>query len=113
MKYTQTKPCNMCPFTKSTNFKFTREKAIAIATQDGGFCCHKTATVDEEDGGYEPTEKSQACAGRLIMLEREGMPDQMMRIAERLGLYDRTKLDMENKDAFKSIKQFLKARVER
>lgn len=112
MNYNKTKPCDMCPFTKSTAFKFTRAKAIAIATQDGGFACHKTAKLDDETNGYAPTSKSQACAGRLIMLEHEEKPDQMMRISARLGRYDRTKLEMDHPDCFKSIKQFLKARTE-
>jgi hypothetical protein len=46
------------------------------------------------------------------MLERCEQPDQMMRIAERLGLYDRTKLDMENTDVFDDIDSFLASRVE-
>ena len=34
------------------------------------------------------------CAGALILLEKLNLPSQMMRIAERLGMYDRRKLDM-------------------
>lgn len=112
MKYEQIKPCNNCPFTRSTNFKFKRSKAFAIAVQNGGFPCHKTAVLNEKTGGYEATKDSQACAGRLIMLERCNKPDQMMRISERLGLYNHKRLDMENPDCFDSIQEFLKERSE-
>ena len=39
---------------------------------------------------------AEHCAGALIFLEAQEQPNQMMRIAERLGLYDRRKLDMES-----------------
>lgn len=34
------------------------------------------------------------CAGALIFLEKRNRPNQMMRIAERTGSYDRRTLDM-------------------
>lgn len=37
------------------------------------------------------------CAGALIFLEKRYRPNQLMRISERLGMYDRTKLDMKAK----------------
>jgi pSer/pThr/pTyr-binding forkhead associated (FHA) protein len=37
----------------------------------------------------------QHCAGATILLERLNRPNQMMRWMERLGGYDRTKLDMD------------------
>lgn len=110
MKYDLKKPCRDCPFIKSTNFKFTRAKAHGIATQNGGFPCHKTAK--QKRGSFQAERDSQACAGRLIMLERDNQPDQMMRIAERIGLYDRTKLDMKHPDVFDSIGDFMEARVD-
>lgn len=61
----------------------------------GEFCCHKTGEVSEESGDIKPTAKSQHCAGLLIMREKMEEPHRMMRICERLGLYDRTKLDMD------------------
>lgn len=63
----------------------------------GAFPCHKTADVveDEEVGSeFRANENSQQCAGVLIFLERRNRPNQLMRIAERLGLYDRSKLKM-------------------
>jgi hypothetical protein len=54
------------------------------------------AEDDDDDGERARDTSGEAhCAGALIMLERLGQPSQMMRIGERLGLYDRTGLDME------------------
>ena len=62
----------------------------------GEFACHKTCELTEEDGGeFTPRKGSVHCAGALIYLEKRDRPHQMMRICERLGMYDRTKLDME------------------
>ncbi|HEX5095208.1 MAG TPA: hypothetical protein VFX21_04315, partial [Acidimicrobiia bacterium] len=65
--------------------------------QQATFACHKTTVaVEMEDGEEEMTvtDKSEHCAGAMIMLEHMGRPNQMMRIAERLGFYEPTKLDM-------------------
>jgi len=63
----------------------------------GEFGCHKACEITEdEDGGEEftPTETTPHCAGALIYLEKRNRSHQMMRICERLGMYDRTKLNM-------------------
>lgn len=52
---------------------------------------------DDETGEYQPSGQEMHCAGALILLERANRASQMMRIAERLGMYDRTKLDMQAK----------------
>ena len=59
----------------------------------GCFPCHKSATLNEDDD-YVKNKNSVACAGALIFCEKRHAPNQMMRIAERLGMYDHTKLDM-------------------
>jgi hypothetical protein len=93
MKYDLEKPCNLCPFRND-------DKRLHVATEtlrgmaSGEFCCHKTGESNDETDSIEPTPNSQHCAGALIMLEKMGAPHQMMRICERLGMYDRTKLDM-------------------
>ncbi len=91
MHYALTKPCNNCPFLKKGGIPLhpTRVREIA-GNKRGEFACHKT-TVDVEDGegnsDREATENSQHCAGALIFHEKTGST-QMMRIAERLGMYD-------------------------
>lgn len=96
MKYTQTTPCSECPFLKKFKRSFTSKKLQGFAS--GEFPCHKSAEVDETEEGFGEfvaTEDSAHCAGALIYLEKRDAPHQMMRICERLRLYDRTKLDME------------------
>lgn len=63
----------------------------------GTFACHKTTKPSEyDDHEMVTTDKSEHCAGVLILLEKIEQPNQMMRIAERLGMYDRTKLEMDS-----------------
>lgn len=96
MKYTMTTPCDNCPFLKKHRKAYGVERLMEFAS--GEFHCHKTGILDESDeegsGEYVPTPDSLACAGMLIFLEKRNAPNQMMRIVERLGLYDRTKLNM-------------------
>lgn len=91
MKYTQTMPCKECPFLKSMSHGFTLQRLKEFAS--GEFPCHKSAELNEEDG-FIATDKSVHCAGALIFLEKRNQPHQMMRISERLGAYDYTKLDL-------------------
>lgn len=85
------KPCDECPFLKDSGFKVARLKQFA----SGDFPCHKACDVDDETGGFVArNSKTPHCAGALIFNERHNRPHQMMRIAERVGMYDRTKLDM-------------------
>jgi hypothetical protein len=106
MKFTMTAPCVKCPFRTDIE-PFLRPQRVKeiVATlldQQGTFQCH--ATVDyskaDEDGeveaivaAHEPN--AQHCAGAMIMLEHMNRPNQMMRICERIGHYDRRKLDMD------------------
>lgn len=87
-----TTPCDECPFLKSMRHGFTIRRLFEHAS--GEFACHKTCEVDEDDGTFQATDNSPHCAGALIFLEKRGRPHQMMRIAERLGMYDRRKLNM-------------------
>ncbi len=95
MNYTMTTPCDACPFLAKFKRSFTVKQLEQHAS--GEFACHKTCEVDDETGNFEPQKKSVHCAGMLIYLEKRGRSTQMMRICERLGIYDRTKLDMEAK----------------
>lgn len=95
MKYTMTTPCNACPFTEKMKKGFTLKRLMEFTS--GEFPCHKTADLDEEEGEFHAGKKSVHCAGALIFLEKRNAPNQMMRIAERLGMYDHKKLDMEAK----------------
>lgn len=93
MKYDLVTPCNLCPF-RNDEGRLYVHVSVLRGMASGPFCCHKTGVVNDETSEIEPTEKSQHCAGALIMMEKMKTPNQMMRIAERLGMYDRRKLDM-------------------
>jgi len=92
MNYDMTTPCNDCPFLKKYKKGFTTRRLQEFI--QGEFPCHKTAEDDEEEG-LVGTDKSSHCAGALIYMEKHNRSHQMMRIAERLCLYDHTKLNME------------------
>lgn len=92
MHYKMTQPCDQCPFLMGSGFTFESLNQHA----SGDFACHKACDLDEEEGVYVEKQngKTPHCAGALIFLEKQNRPHQMMRIAERLGMYDHTKLDM-------------------
>jgi hypothetical protein len=94
MKYNLTEPCDQCPFLIGSGFTYRS----LVAHASGEFPCHKQCKIEEtEEQGdiFVPrNEKTNHCAGALIFLEKQDAPHQMMRICERLGLYDRTKLNM-------------------
>ncbi len=88
-----TTPCNLCPFRNDAgrlHVATSRLRGFA----SGEFCCHRTGETDDDGGDINPTPDSQHCAGLLIFLEKQDRPHQMMRICERIGLYDRRKLNM-------------------
>lgn len=92
MNYTRTTPCSDCPFLKVNAASYGHRRLLQFAS--GEFPCHKTARLDDETSQFSAKRDSQHCAGALIYLEKRNAPHQMMRIAERLGLYDRTGLNM-------------------
>lgn len=99
MNFDLKKPCKDCPFRTDNNFILNVDRVDeichSITAGDQSFTCHKTSHFDE-DGQPYPHKKEQHCAGALIMLEKMDDPNQMMRVAERCGFYDRTKLDMDS-----------------
>jgi hypothetical protein len=79
----------------------------------GEFPCHETLDYDgNEEGEGRETSKTGHCAGALIMLEKMGQPSQMMRICERINLYDASKLDMAA-PVFESTDDFIQAQPRR
>jgi len=97
MKYSMTQPCDACPFLKKFAKSYGLRRLMEFAS--GEFPCHKTAEIDEdaENPEFEAGPNSSQCAGALIFNEKRNQPNQMMRICERLGMYDRTKLNMKAK----------------
>lgn len=96
MKYEMTGPCVNCPFRREGFIPLMAERVEEIAegmlsTQGHTFACHKT-TGHDDDGDRIITETSQHCGGALIFAEKNGNATQMMRICERLNMYDARKL---------------------
>jgi hypothetical protein len=92
MKYTMTTPCSNCPFLKSGGVMLRPSRVAEIdhALIRSDFPCHQTVNYDKRD-----SDKEAHCAGALIMMEKMGRPSQLMRIFERLGMYDASKLNMD------------------
>ena len=98
--YGRTTPCDNCPFRNDIKPYLTAERVEELeeGLVRGEFPCHKTTThTDHPDGGDYLTNRDaeQHCAGALILLEKLEEPSQMMRISERLGMYDASALDMD------------------
>ena len=96
-----TSPCDTCPFRNDIDPYLTAERVMEIQESlvNAEFPCHKTVADTGEDSDcnefHIPGPDEIHCAGALILLEKQNQPSQMMRIAERLRMYDRTKLDMD------------------
>jgi len=108
MRFDLKTPCVDCPFLRARRFPLTlgrvREILRAVTAEQKSFSCHKT--VDYGDGEAKGGE--QHCAGAAILLERINRPNQLMRWMERLGAYDRTKMDMKA-DVYSSPSEMLGA----
>jgi hypothetical protein len=111
LKFDLVRPCAKCPFRSDIEPYLHAERGWELRKailNDATFACHETMV--ETEGGEDMTEgpNSQHCAGVLVILERMKKPNQMVRIAERLGMYDRRKLDMES-PCFPDLTAFAKA----
>lgn len=97
MKFDLRTPCPQCPFRSDIPAYLTPARVTEIDRSliQATFPCHKTTQFDEDGEVIPSTPGERHCAGALIILEKLGRPSQMMRIAERLGLYDMRKLDMQ------------------
>lgn len=97
--YALKSPCGNCPFRCDKPFYLRPERAAEIAeglsSNGADFHCHKTVQYDDEGQSTIDPDKTKVCAGALIVMEKSGVSTQAMRIAERLGLYDATALDMD------------------
>lgn len=101
MNFDLTAPCGNCPFRTDKpeqqgwlGGERAEEIIESITNYQQSFPCHKT--TDATLGNKACSSKEQHCAGALIMLEKMNQPNQMMRISERLGFYDRHKLKIDS-----------------
>jgi hypothetical protein len=108
-----TTPCAKCPFRTDIPPYLTkaRVREIERALERTEFPCHTTTEHDDESE-YIPSSNEIHCAGALILMEKAGRSSQMMRIAERLGMYDHRKLDMDA-PVFDSFEEMAAAQMPR
>lgn len=109
--YTLKSPCKDCPFRSDVKPYLSPARALEIMNEsyeDSNFYCHKTVDYSCDDGEGKIADKSRVCAGYLVTMEREGRANQPTRIAERLGLYDRTQLDM-NAPTYESMNDWVRS----
>lgn len=86
MKFDMKKPCANCPFRKHERaVRLHSARVVEIMASEGMFPCHKTVDYSHDDDGRE-TPDTQACVGFMVLAHKLGRPNQMMRIAKRLGL---------------------------
>lgn len=115
------KVCADCPFRADVPFYGLhpeRVADIAQALRDGAtFHCHKTVSYDlAEQHGEErsaATSQSQFCAGALATMEKGQEPNQIVRIAERLGLYVRDDFDWGGQPVFVGLDAWESALIAR
>jgi hypothetical protein len=93
MDYDMKKPCECCPFRRGTPMRLTkgrvREVVGGMLNPGGGeFPCHRTIEHHEDGEGYSEKKNCKHCAGALIFAEKNGTATQMMRVCERIGMYD-------------------------
>lgn len=103
-------PCANCPFRRGQGelFGLSRERIEEIIHAPA-FQCHKTVDYDEfDDAEKRQGDKPQQCAGLMALLHREGMPNQIMQVAERLGALDPDHLDPRD-EAYSSFMEALDA----
>jgi hypothetical protein len=99
--YALRKPCAKCPFRTDVQpyLSFERAKEIAAGLRDhGSFFCHRTVDYDDQDEDadeYVTQGTEQQCAGATILQENDGGLGQLLRIAERIGIYDRSRMDLD------------------
>jgi hypothetical protein len=95
-KFSLSGPCADCPFRSDKRFELRPSRVDEIADallNDDGFTCHKTIEYDDSDGTPTITRDARECGGAMATLEKMNRPSQVMRIAERLGMYERHQID--------------------
>lgn len=89
------RPCADCPFRSDIEFHLHPDRAVEIADSlrsNEAFNCHRT--LDYQDDGPQYVERTNFCAGALKTVLNGGdlRYNAPMQIAERLGLFDPSKL---------------------
>jgi hypothetical protein len=115
-RYSLTAACAKCPFRTDVPKYLRPERAreIARSIQGGSdFPCHVTTVQSEDEDGMGRLEDkvgvSRVCAGAIATMEREGNPNQMLRIAERIGLYNPEKIIAADLPVYDSLNNWVRS----
>lgn len=118
--------CPECPFQRSgpgrNPVRLRRGRISEIAGNilspfGGEFPCHKTVDYDSDDHDEDgescgrDTSGEHHCAGALIFAEKHDHTTQMMRIAERLGLYRPDELEGHD-TVFDSVREWMRTALD-
>ncbi len=82
-----TSPCSDCPFLKKGGIRLRTARVRELVKNEGDFPCHKTVKRNG-DGEWVKQHTASVCGGSLIFMDKIDQPNQMMRIAQQLGIYD-------------------------
>lgn len=90
-----TRPCANCPFRKGMGARFRLPRLrLREIFRANAFQCHKTVDYGKfDDAEKRQGDNPQQCAGLMSILHRDGQPNQMMQVGERLGAFNPSKLD--------------------
>lgn len=99
------KPCVNCPFKVGQGEKFQLRRVRDIVSGTA-FQCHKTVDYTDDDAG-QSGERPLQCAGLMALLHREGKPNQMMQLAERMLGIDFGEIDAS--EVYGSIEECVEA----
>lgn len=103
MRFDLKKPCKDCPFIKGNSFEqsLSRQRVSLILEDikdNKTFPCHKHQSPE------------QNCAGSALFVRKQGIPNSMLQIAERLGLGNPSKLSLRKEtELYETEKQMIGA----
>jgi len=108
MRFNLKRPCANCPFRKEPVFYLgtarRQEIAETLRSDYNSFPCHQT-TLTNDQGEYKGTQQEEHCAGAAIVLEKQGRPNILMRLAQREGKYNPKQLE-EQRQIYNSLTEF-------
>lgn len=117
MNFNLTRPCRDCPFRREGGIRLHRERAREIAkntilAQGASFPCHKTVDYDScsEDGAPLPSDGESYCAGAIAFGLNNRMLNQILRIAQRLGMW-KSKDIKDRQQVFGSVSEMVSAQL--
>lgn len=114
------RPCKTCPFKKGNGENFALCQArIEEIIEAPAFQCHSTIdygrSVDENGEFSSDCIQSkkggpQQCVGLMTLLHREGVPNTIMQVGERLKAFDPEQLDPDG-ECYETIDEAMEAHV--